>query len=208
VYKLPLGLQIPDRIPDRIDYPSGDDYDTIQQKRARANIVEGYKMREIEGGKFQYFTEINIDADRIWHLFVTLVNTMIKEGIAYGIVGMKGEEPVLSRFTESDRIMNLFKEYKFELTNDGFLQFGIATEDGTSYNEIFVTSFKTFRVWSENKSDVLTALNQLHLKEYKDLEFIHDFPIKSKALSPQQYPGIRHYTEVLEELEKAFSLLL
>ena len=76
---------------------------------------------------------------------------MIKEGIAYGIVGMKGEEPVLSRFTESDRIMNLFKEYKFELTNDGFLQFGIATEDGTSYNEIFVTSFKTFRVWSETK---------------------------------------------------------
>ncbi|AIK37754.1 hypothetical protein BG07_4604 [Bacillus pseudomycoides] len=205
MYKLPLGLQIPDRIPDRI---GGDDYHTIQQKRARANIVEGYKMREIEGEKFQYFTEINIDADRIWHLFVTLVNTMIKEGIAYGIVGMKGEEPVLSRFTESDRIMNLFKEYKFELTNDGFLQFGIATEDGTSYNEIFVTSFKTFQVWSENKSDVLTALNQLHLKEYKDLDFIHDFPIESKALSPQQYPGIRHYTEVLEELEKAFSLLL
>ncbi|WP_144569170.1 hypothetical protein [Bacillus pseudomycoides] len=205
MYKLPLGLQIPDRIPDRI---GGDDYHTIQQKRARANIVEGYKMREIEGEKFQYFTEINIDADRIWHLFVTLVNTMIKEGIAYGIVGMKGEEPVLSRFTESNRIMNLFKEYKFELTNDGFLQFGIATEDGTSYNEIFVTSFKTFQVWSENKSDVLTALNQLHLKEYKDLDFIHDFPIESKALSPQQYPGIRHYTEVLEELEKAFSLLL
>ena len=52
MYKLPLGLQIPDRIPDRIDYPSGDDYDTIQQKRARANIVEGYKMREIEVESF------------------------------------------------------------------------------------------------------------------------------------------------------------
>ncbi|WP_410983135.1 hypothetical protein [Bacillus cereus] len=204
MYKLPLGIQIPDQI----DYPKGYDYDTIQQNRAQANIVEGYKMREVEGEKFQYFTEINIDADKVWRLFETLVNIMFKEGIAYGFVGMKGEELSVSSFTESDRIMNLFKEYKFELINDGFLQFGIATEDSTSYNEIFVTNFKTFQVWSEHKNDVLAALNQMDLKEYKDLKFICDFPVTSKALSPQRYPEIRHYTEVLEELGKVFSLIV
>jgi hypothetical protein len=202
-YKLPQGIQIPKRI----DYPKGYDYNEINQKREQATIAEGYKITKVEGENFQYFTMINIDADRIWNLFIALANTLVKDHEAYGILGIKEEDPHLSNFTNCDHLIELFKEYRFELTNDGFLHFGIASEDSNILNEVYVSNYKYLQVWSEHIEDVISVLSQFCLKEHNDLRFIDEFPVISKALSPKKNPLIRHYMEVIEQLEKAFSMV-
>lgn len=116
MYKLPIGI----RVPDASECINGYDINEIEEKRNAANIIEGYKLRNAQEQKFTHFAEINIDSDKIWGLFETLSNNLIGN-VAYGILGYKDEEPILSQFTEKRKIIDIFSKYKFELTNDGFL---------------------------------------------------------------------------------------
>lgn len=204
MYQLPLGIQIPGK--DEADYKRKD-FEHMQQKRAQAKIIEGYKINKYDNKEFRYVLEINIDADRIWNLFTTLANTLIRGEMAYGIIGMKGKEPFLSRFTLPNHIINLFEKYEFELINDGFLQFGIAMDDGITYNEVFVASYKYIQVWCVNRDAVVSVLNQFNLNEHADLNFIDEFDVASIALTAFKIPGIPHFTEVLQDLENSFAQL-
>lgn len=120
-YKLPLGI----RIPNFDEYPNGYNIDEINMKRDSASIIEGYKLAEVQGEKFTRFAEINIDANNLWNLFVALSDKLIGD-IAYGIIGFKDEKPTMSNFTEKQWIIDILNRYNFELSNDGYIQFGIA----------------------------------------------------------------------------------
>jgi hypothetical protein len=141
IYKLPLGI----RIPEFDEYPNKDDIEEINKKRDLANIIEGYTIREVTNEKFTHFAEINVNADTIWDLFVNLSNTLFSN-VAYGIIGFKGEEPILSNFTQKQKVSDIFQKYKFELSNDGYLLFGMAHYDDSSLNEIYIASYKYFKV--------------------------------------------------------------
>lgn len=199
-YKLPIGI----RIPDFDDYPNG--YDDINRKRELANISEGYKLTAIHEEKFTHFVEINIDVDNLWSLFVALSDRLLGD-TAYGVVGFKDEKPTLSNFTKKQSIIDIFNKYKFELANDGFIQFGIADYDESSLNEIFITSFKYFQVWTTNYNELIETLNNFQLLEQENLNFIDEFPVVSDALSPDIKSGVRHYSEVIDEIEKKFAAL-
>ena len=93
-YKLPLGI----RIPNDDEYPSTYNVKDINKNRNMANIIEGYTVKEFEGQKFTHFVEINIDGDKVWEVFIAISNKII-DNIAYGIIGLKDEEPKLSGFT-------------------------------------------------------------------------------------------------------------
>lgn len=49
-----------------------------------------------------------------------LSNNLLRH-TAYGIIGFKDENPILSNFTDKQEIIDIFEEYKFELINDGYL---------------------------------------------------------------------------------------
>ncbi|GMA99504.1 hypothetical protein [Pelosinus sp. IPA-1] len=200
IYKLPLGI----KIPEFDEIPNKDDIEEITKNRNSANIVEGYVLREVKDEKFTYYAEINVNADNIWDLFVSLSNILIAD-IAYGIVGFKDEKPMLSEFTQKQRIFDILYRYKFELSNDGFLTFGMAHYDDISLNEIYISSFKYFKVWTTNKKGLIEALAKFGLSEKEDLNFIDEFPVVSKALSYDEIRGIRHYSQVLSEIESEFA---
>lgn len=174
-YKLPIGI----RITDFDDYPNG--YDDINRKRELANISEGYKLTAIHEEKFTHFVEINIDVDNLWSLFVALSDRLLGD-TAYGVVGFKDEKPTLSNFTKKQSIIDIFNKYKFELANDGFIQFGIADYDESSLNEIFITSFKYFQVWTTNYKELIETLNNFQLLEQENLNFIDEIEKKFAAL--------------------------
>jgi hypothetical protein len=199
IYKLPLGI----RIPEFDEIPNGYDKEEINKNRNSANIVEGYTLTEVTDKKFTHFAEINIDADKVWDLFVSLSNKLIGN-VAYGIVGFKDEKPILSKFSQKQKILDILYRSKFELTNDGFIQFGMAHYDDSSLNEIYITSFKYFKVWTTNNRDLIETLAEFGLTEKEDLKFIDEFPVVSKALSPDNIRGVRNYSEVLSEIEKEF----
>lgn len=201
-YKLPIGI----RIPSLDEYPDGHNVHEINKKRDLANIAQGYKLTEVGDKKFTHFAEINIDADKIWDLFVSLSNALIGNS-AYGIIGFKDEEPILSDFTEKEKILEIFSKYKFELANDGYIHFGIAYYDDEVLIEIYVTNFKYFQVWTGDKLGLIETLSKFKLLEQKGLNFIDEFPVVSEALSCEQINGIKHYSEVLSEIEKEFDLI-
>lgn len=201
-YKLPLGI----RIPNFDEYPNGYNVDEINMKRDSANIIEGYKLAEVQGEKFTHYAEINIDADNIWNLFVALSDKLIGD-TAYGIIGFKDEKPTMSNFTEKQRIIDILNRYNFELCNDGYIQFGIVYYDESSLNEIFITSFKYFQVWTTDSKELVETLKKYKISEQENLNFIDEFPVVSEALSSHRVRGVRHYSEVRNEIERKFGAL-
>ena len=199
IYKLPLGISIP-----KLDeFPNEYDAELINEKRNEANIIEGFKVREICNENYTHFVEINVNVYDIWSLFVKLSNKLIGD-VAYGIIGFKDDEPTLSEFTKKQKILDIFNDYKFELVNDGFIQFGIAHNDDISFNEIHISNFKYFQVWTSNIKVLRASLAKFGLTE-ADIHFIDEFPVVSKALQADEIKGVRHYSQVLSEIEKSFN---
>lgn len=111
MYKLPKGI----RIPNYEEYPKGINVDEINIKRDQSNIVKGYKVTKVENEAFNFYAEINIEADNIWRAFNSLVNGLINNEGAYGIIGFKGEKPYMSDYFTRDKILDVFSPYYYEL---------------------------------------------------------------------------------------------
>ncbi len=199
IYKLPLGI----RIPCSDEYPKGNDPKEINKNRDSANIVEGFVINEISEKKFSHYAEVNVDADKIWDVFCGIAKQLIKNE-AYGIIGFKDEEPKLSRFTKLEKVIEVFEKFKFELTNDGFLEFGIADYDENSLNEVYISSFKYMKIWTTKKEFLIEILNSYGIQQFEKLNFIDEYPIISEALSPELIKGIKHYSKVIENIEREF----
>jgi len=199
LYKLPLGI----RVPTNNEYPKGYDVKSINDKRDAVNIVQGFTIREVSGEKFSHYAEVNIDADKIWDVFCHLANKLIGD-VAYGILNFKDEEPTLSGFTKAEKLMEIFGDYKIELANDGYLEFGIVNYDENSLNEIFVSSFKYMKIWTTKKELLVKTLNSFGIQQIENLQFIDEFPVVSEALSSNIVNGIRHYSEVTECINREF----
>lgn len=199
LYKLPLGI----KIPENDEYPAGYDVKSINDKRNSANIIEGFIIQVVSGEKFSHYAEVNIDVDKIWNLFCSITNKLVDDA-AYGIIGFKGEKPTLSKFTNKERLLKIFEEYKFELTNDGYLEFGIAYHDENSLNQIFVSSFKYMKIWTDRKETLVDNLNSNGIQQIENLQFVDEFPVVSKALTANMDKGIRHYSEVIDCIEHEF----
>jgi hypothetical protein len=202
LYKLPIGI----RIPKDDEYPKGHDIKSINDKRDSANIVEGFTISEVSGERFSHYAEANIDASKIWGVFRSLTNNLINES-AYGIIGFKEEKSKLSRFTTMEKIIGIFQRFEFELTNDGFLEFGIATYNERSLNEIFVTSFKYMNIWTDKKECLVETFKSHGIQQMENLQFIDEFPVVTEALAGSSIKGITHYSEVIESIEREFDKL-
>jgi hypothetical protein len=100
--------------------------------------------------------------------------------------------------------MEIFLDYKIELANDGYLEFGIANYDENSLNEIFVSSFKYMKIWTTKKELLVKTLNSFGIQQIENLQFIDEFPVVSEALSSNIVKGIRHYSEVTECINREF----
>ena len=169
---------------------------------AKAEELNGLQDFPAENQKYTHFLEVNIDADKIWDIFAKLVNGVLPN-ISYCILGFKddSDNDFLGEFMSTDAILEALSEYSYELTNDGYLTFGIAYYNDKILNEIYVSSFKYLKIWTENIDRVTEILKQFGLEENEKLNFIDEFPICSCALVPGENNGIRHYSEVMENIK-------
>lgn len=198
-FKLPAGI----KIPEANDYPKRYDVKSINEQRDSANIVEGYNIRTVAGENYSHYAEANIDADRLWDVFVALTKRLISEN-AYGIIAFKEKEPHYGGLADAVNLINIFNEFKYELTNDGFLEFGIASENNGSFNEVFVTSFKYMNIFTSDAETLTKTFKKLNIQQTENLQFIDEFPIESDALEADAKKGIRHYSDVIKSIEKEF----
>jgi len=152
-----------------------------------ANIVEGYTFRlnennpENEAIGFNFFAEINIDNSNLWKLVLALSQTL--PDVAAILFGHIDFELNYGNYAEKDSILEFIDQYKKELTQDSFINFGLIFNDEESLVEIFIDEAKYVRYWGVDEVFFREIMNEFGLKEIKNLEFIDEYPKVREVLT-------------------------
>jgi hypothetical protein len=142
-----------------------------------AEIEPGYTLFYSDDLTVQNYAEINIDSQHIWELFCSLCKKLLPTEIQ-PIIGSIDDEGDLftGGYSNTVKLLELFEEFEFYLVNDCHIQFGFANVLSGDVFEVFITTTKHFKVWTD-KIDVLEdIMREYGLVQTNGLQFIDEFP--------------------------------
>lgn len=183
----------PDEVPKQ-----GDILDRIAESHT-ANIVEGYvfQYNETHELPFAFFAEINVDNDKLWPLFKTLLLQLPDEICL--VYNFKDEDPVYSGYADKYEVLNRLEMFQLEITQDGFLEVGTLYNDETFMEEVFIRSPKYLQYWGTDENRFRQTMAEFELHEVNDMNFIDQYPLVTEALR-LHHSGVTETGEVLEQL--------
>lgn len=152
-----------------------------------ANIVQGYTFKlkennsENESIGFDFFAEINIDNSNLWNLIVALSKTLPE--VAAVLFGHIDFDLNYGNYEEKDSILKFINQYKKELTQDTFINFGLIYNDDESLVEIFIDESKYIKYWGVDEELFREIMNDFKLEEIENLEFIDEYPKVREVLT-------------------------
>lgn len=152
-----------------------------------ANIVQGYTFKlkennsENESIGFDFFAEINIDNSNLWNLIVALSKTLPE--VAAVLFGHIDFDLNYGNYEEKDSILKFINQYKKELTQDAFINFGLIYNDDENLVEIFIDESKYIKYWGVDEELFRKIMNDFKLEEIENLEFIDEYPKVREALT-------------------------
>lgn len=152
-----------------------------------ANIVQGYTFKlkennsEHESIGFDFFAEINIDNSNLWNLIVALSKTLPE--VAAVLFGHIDFDLNYGNYEEKDSILKFINQYKKELTQDAFINFGLIYNDDESLVEIFIDESKYIKYWGVDEELFREIMNDFKLEEIENLEFIDEYPKVREVLT-------------------------
>jgi len=152
-----------------------------------ANIVQGYTFKlkennsENESIGFDFFAEINIDNSNLWNLTVALSKTLPE--VAAVLFGHIDFDLNYGNYEEKDSILKFINQYKKELTQDTFINFGLIYNDDESLVEIFIDESKYIKYWGVDEELFREIMNDFKLEEIENLEFIDEYPKVREVLT-------------------------
>lgn len=158
---------------DLLGYP---DAEELLKKVNTAVIEPGYVVHSSEDLKIQTYAEVNINSQQTWALFSLLCERLLPEK-SYCIIGDTDNENLFtSKYSDTKKIIELFKKFEFYLVNDCHIQIGIASVLPEELCEVFITATKYLRIWT-NRIDLLEdILKEYNLIKKDDLHFIDEYP--------------------------------
>lgn len=164
-----------------------------------ASIVEGYVFHYNETHElpFRFFAEINVDNQRLWHLFKTLLLQLPDEICV--VYNYKDEESAYTGYAYKYEVLNKLELYQLEITQDGFLEVGALCKDDTMMEEIFICSPKYLQYWGVDEQRFRETMTEFQLYEMPELNFIDQYPLVTEALR-LHYSEAKETSEVLEQL--------
>lgn len=170
------------RFPRPDEIPYSEEVNELLKKRESAKIIEGYKLLPNNGQDlpFKFYAEININNSRLWSLFLSLAK-ILPDHVSV-IYNLYEEESADVPFFPKEEVINALSLYKLELTQDGFLEFGVIFNSPDKLEEIFVPEAKYIRFWGVNESSFRQIMSEFYLKEIPDIDFIDQFPKVVEAL--------------------------
>ncbi|WP_185205990.1 hypothetical protein [Chryseobacterium sp. C3] len=152
-----------------------------------ANIVQGYTFKlkennsEHESIGFDFFAEINIDNSNLWNLTVALSKTLPE--VAAVLFGHIDFGLNYGNYEEKDSILKFINQYKKELTQDAFINFGLIYNDDESLVEIFIDESKYIKYWGVDEELFREIMNDFKLEQIENLEFIDEYPKVREVLT-------------------------
>ena len=173
------------------------------KERKVAKIVEGFvvKPNNTEELPFDFFCEINVDNSKLWKLFKDFFLTFPDE-ISF-IFGHIDSEPNYSRYDDKFKILNQIEKFETELTQDGFLEWGIIYHDKNVLKEIFIKKAKYMQFWGIDKEEFLCIMKKNSIEEIEGLKFIDEYPLVTEALRLHNSETMET-SELISHLEQIF----
>jgi len=173
------------------------------QKRASAKIVEGYTFQENHTNElpFKFYSEINIDNSKLWTLFKVLLFTF-PDTVSF-IFGHSDEDPTYSEYLDKFEILNKLTKLESELTQDGFIEFGIIYHDENLLIETFVDKTKYIKYWGTDYEAFNNIMLEFSLIKIDDLNFIDEFPLATESLTTFIPDAISTF-DLIEQLKNEF----
>lgn len=184
------------------DAPKQEDIIAKIKASENNNIIEGYRIEENSNTNYPYifFAEINIDNDKLWALFNTMLLSMPDEiSLITGHKDDMVDEVHYSNYQDKYTLYNKIEKYEKELTKDGFLQFGIIHQTDNYLEEVFVHSAKYIQYWGMDNNRFVDLMHKFSLYEVDNLEFIDSYPMVTTALFTLE-PNVIHTSELLNIL--------
>ncbi len=199
-------LQLPTTIRTaRVDeLPSTEDNMEWIEESKTAKIIEGFiiKPNETRELPFDFFCEINVDNSKLWMLFKDLLVTFPEE-ISF-IFGHIDSEPNYSKYDSKYKILNEIEKFETELTQDGFLEWGIIYHDETILKEVFIKKPKYIQFWGVDKVEFQKIMKKHSIEEINDLKFIDEYPLVTESLSLHNSKTIET-SELINHFENIFT---
>ncbi len=201
---LRLELPITIRTAREDEVPTNGEYLQKIKDAQVADISEGYKLTMLQNDDkpYKFFAQININNSKLWDLFIRLVDA-IPSPAAF-IYGFKDGVDRFSPYTEKEGIIQIIEKYKYELTVDGYLQFGFIHFHDDVLIEVYVDCSKYIKYWGVEIEKFNSIMRIFELKENNVLKFIDEFPKITEAL--------RHFNQdvldsetILENISRAVS---
>jgi hypothetical protein len=169
----------------------------------QANIVEGYTIHAntTHNLPFTFFSEININNNRLWGLFEALLSGL--PNVSCLVYGHIDAEPYYSQYLERSVILEKITEFKEELSLDGFLEFGLLYQDDEKLIEIFVKKAKYIQYWGRDGVFFSKVMADFGLQNIADINFVDEFPLVTESLSfkDSKYTGTK---EIIDNLKDYF----
>lgn len=176
MYKLEVPRTI--RIPNHDEFSNNQSIIDRLNELKNANIVEGYKLLyKDEHNKdlpFTFYSEINIDNSRLWDLFVELSNDLPAE-VAF-LFGHIDFEVNYGNYSSKKEILDFIKDFKKELSEDTFMNFGIIFHSEIELIEVFVDESKYIKFWGTNEDSFRLIMKRFKLNEIENLNFVDEYP--------------------------------
>jgi hypothetical protein len=174
----------------------------IRRRAALApRITTGYSISWRAEGPFAAVLEANVHAPQLWKVFQALAEALMPT-VAAPILGIKQEEAVKGPYTDRSEATAVFIPYVESLQHDGFLEFGITFQHRGRVEEIFVSSTKYLRIWTNQPDAARRVLHAQGIPEVPNLEFIDNYPRRSETLSVH---GGDHFLYVFDCIQRDFA---
>jgi len=184
-------LVFPDgvRLAERQDIPGPEASRAVAWARVRsASIAQGFVYYPSDDKRYRGYAEINVDAPRIWTVFCDLCRTLLGETASLAVSGGHEEEPYSLGTASVHRLIAMLESHQYQLTHDGFLEFGLMDQDALTTKGVFVTETKYFKVWLNDEAAFRSVMRQHSISEPEKLEFIDEYPFVAVRLPSDKAP--------------------
>ena len=192
------------RTPNLDEVPKNNDLIDAITKSQSAKIFEGFVfyLNDRKDLPFKFYAEININNSRLWDLFKKLVLHLPDE-ISL-IFNHADFETSFGKYQDKYTVINKLSSFTTELTQDCFLEFGAIHQTNDFLEEVFVDCTKYIKYWGMDESWFRTTMNEFHISEIPDLNFMDEFP-KVREVLRLHFENIIETEELIEKFKIEFT---
>ena len=187
------------------DAPKNESIQKRIEERKSAEFAEGYTLKEIDSSSrtnFSFYSEININNSKLWNIFHQL-SELLPKLCSCLFKYSDDDEPYFGSYMERTSIMDTLEEFKKELIEDCFLEFGLIYNTDTELTEIYIPNSKYVQVWGNDKASFVRILEKNGIKQMEHLNFVDEFPKVGTALTYLD-PQAKGTTEFIDALKVKF----